>query len=95
MHILDAILIAVAGLIACRYVWGLINEAERKSHDAEVLLNARIAWHDRLVAKAVIREMQERNSQVPEATHPFDEIPYNVRRVIMREQEQTGRKDWN
>ena len=93
MHILDAILIAVAGLIACRYVWGLINEAERKSHDAEVLLNARIAWHDRLVARAVIRQMEEHPQ--PEAKHPFDEIPYNLRKVIMPDPVQTDRKDWN
>ena len=95
MNLPDAILATVAGLIAVRYVWGLINEAERKSHDAEVLLNARIAWHDRLVARAVIREMQEANSQVPEAKHPFDEIPYHLRKVIMPEPEQTDRKDWN
>ena len=93
MNLPDAILATVAGLIAVRYVWGLINEAERKSHDAEVLLNARIAWHDRLVARAVIREMEE--TVQPEAKHPLDEIPYNLRKVIMPEPEQTDRKDWN
>ena len=93
MNLPDAILATVAGLIAVRYVWGLINEAERKSHDAEVLLNARIAWHDRLVARAVIRQMEEHPQ--PEAKHPLDEIPYNLRKVIMPEPEQTDRKDWN
>ena len=95
MHILDAILIAVAGLIACRYVWGLVNEAERKAAADAALERAVEAYKARLVAAAVIREMQERNSQVPEATHPFDEIPYNLRKVIMPEPVQTDPKEWN
>ena len=95
MNILDAILATIAGLIACHYVWGLIKQAERKAAADAALEKAVEAYKARLVAAAVIREMQEANSQVPEAKHPFDEIPYNVRRVIMREQEQTGRKDWN
>ena len=94
MHILDAILIAVAGLIACRYVWGLINEAERKAAADAALERAVEAYKARLVAAAVIREMQEANSQVPEATHPFDEIPYDLRKVIHPEPQQTDRKDW-
>ena len=88
MHILDAILIAVAGLIACRYVWGLINEAERKAAADAALERAVEAYKARLVAAAVIREMQEANSQVPEAKHPLDSVPIDWFKAISREKNQ-------
>ena len=50
MHILDAILGAVAGLIAVRYVWGLVNEAERKAAADAALERAVEAYKARLVA---------------------------------------------
>ena len=90
--------IMIIGVFVVTY--RLDRRAERRALDKRALdkrLRSAIGTAEenfkaRMIAAAVIDSWQYRNSQVPEATHPWDEIPYDLRKVIMPE---TNPKEWN